>query len=160
MHINFKVKTFIRNKDCLKHLKAAIQNARSHGLKIIHFSLQSNHVHLLVEAQDNSVLTKGMRSLLISFSKRVKEGRIQLERYHLHVLKTLAETKNALHYVLFNEQKHSRAKMIRMDGYSSVDLAMAKIYAKAKKMTLLASKLSPPRLDPGKSYFLKKVMIT
>lgn len=111
VHINFKVKTYIRNKDCLKILSKAIRNGRKMGLRIIHFSLQSNHIHLIIEPTSNDVLTRGMRSLTITFAKRVQKlknltGGIQLERYHLHVLKTLQEARNAVNYVVFNEQKH------------------------------------------------------
>jgi hypothetical protein len=46
-HINFKFNCSIRNKDSLKLLKRSIKNAQKMGLKIIHFSLQSNHIHLI-----------------------------------------------------------------------------------------------------------------
>ena len=68
-HINFKFNCYIKNKDCLKLLKHAIDNARKMGLKIIHFSLQSNHVHLITEAENNDILTRGMRALTITFAK-------------------------------------------------------------------------------------------
>ncbi|WPU66418.1 transposase [Peredibacter starrii] len=109
LHINFKYRTFIKNKYCLKLLKRAIINARAHGLRIIHFSLQSNHVHLIIEAENNDTLTKGMRSLTITFAKGLNKGKVQIERYHLHVLKTIKETKHAVQYVLFNQQKHGAA---------------------------------------------------
>jgi REP element-mobilizing transposase RayT len=81
----------------LKILKRAIKNCRSHGLKVLHFSLQSNHLHLLVEAPNNEILTRAMRSLSVTFSKGIGKGRVQLERYHLHVLRSLKETRNAVH---------------------------------------------------------------
>lgn len=120
LHINFKVRLQIRNKQALSLLKRAIINARGQGLRIIHFSLQSNHVHLIVEAADNALLTKGMRSLTITFAKGLKKGRIQMERYHLHVLKSLKEAHNAVKYVLLNQQKHSGQKVLKLDEYSSL----------------------------------------
>lgn len=120
LHINFKVKASIRNKLCLKILKRAILNGREKGLIISHFSLQSNHVHLIIEARDNKTLTKGMRSLTITFAKNINKGSIQIERYHLHVLKSLNEVKNAVHYVLFNEQKHRNLKRAYVDHFSSL----------------------------------------
>src|SRR5205085_9764688 len=110
----------IRNKSGLRLLKKAIRNARSHGLKVLHYALQSNHVHLLVEATDNRTLTKGMRSLTVTFAKGLQCGKVQIERYHLHVMKTLRETRNALHYVLFNEQKHLKLKTAIINPYSSM----------------------------------------
>lgn len=76
LHINFKFRTQIRNKLCLRLLKKAILNSRSHGLRVIHFSLQHNHVHLIVEAESNSVLTSGMRSLTVTFAKGLKLGKV------------------------------------------------------------------------------------
>lgn len=37
MHINFRYRTSIRNKDSLRLLKRAIVNARRMGLMVIHF---------------------------------------------------------------------------------------------------------------------------
>ena len=120
MHINFRFNTSVRNKEKLRHLKRAIMNARSHGLRIIHFSLQSNHVHFIIEATSNEILTRGMRSLTITFAKALKKGKVQVERYHLHVLRTLRETRNAVLYVLFNQQKHEKGTYSVITEYSSI----------------------------------------
>jgi REP element-mobilizing transposase RayT len=145
-HINFKFKSFIRNKDCLKLLKRSIQNAQKMGLKVIHFSLQSNHVHLITEAENNEVLTKGMRSLTITFSKGLKRGSVQIERYHLHVLKSLREAKHGIMYVLFNEQKHTKKKVSKIDGYTSVlyledGVKLVRNYAIKNRVTLSIEKI-------------------
>lgn len=72
-----------------------IVNARRLGLRVIHFSLQTNHCHLIVEARDNETLTRGMRSLTVTIAKNVGKGKIQMGRYHLHVLRTIAEARKA-----------------------------------------------------------------
>lgn len=161
MHINFKYRKQIKNKKCLFLLKKAIINARSHGLRVIHFSLQSNHVHLIVESDNNEILSRGMRSLTVTFAKGLKAGRVQLERYHLHVLRSLKETRNAVHYVLFNQQKHEKGTYSKVDHYSSLlslkgALELIKIFAVKKKMTILVSKREMWEPDPVKSYFLKQ----
>jgi REP element-mobilizing transposase RayT len=89
LHVNFKYRTRIRHKKGLHILKRAIMKARKKGLRILHYSLQSNHIHLIIEAPDNALMTRGMRSLTITFAKGLRMGRVQLERYHLHVLKTV-----------------------------------------------------------------------
>jgi REP element-mobilizing transposase RayT len=159
LHINFKDQHQIRNKTCLKILKKAIQNARQKGLRIIQYSLQSNHVHLLIEATDNQTLTKGMRSLTITFAKRIQKGRIQFERYHLHVLRSLRETRNALHYVVFNHQKHTQSKILEIDEFTSLTSPkLAREYIKKHGLSLLWKKGNRPGdLDQGKSYFLLKI---
>jgi len=50
----------------------------------------------------------------------MEQGRIQIERYHLHVLKTIQEAKHAIHYVLFNQQKHEKGVYTQINEYSSV----------------------------------------
>lgn len=145
LHINFKYRISVRNKDTLKLLKKSIANARKHGLRILQFSFQSNHIHLIVEATDNRTLTKGMRSLTITFAKGLSKGRMQIERYHLHVLKTIRESKNALQYVLFNQQRHDRGTYSKVDEYSSVlslknGLDLVRKYAKMNRMTISIGK--------------------
>jgi len=161
-HINFKLNLRIKNKDALKLLKRSIQNAQKMGLKVIHFSLQSNHVHLITEAENNKILTKGMRALTITFSKGLKKGRVQLERYHLHVLKTLRETKHAIRYVLFNEQKHSQKTFTKVDGYSSVlylkeGFKLIQNFARKQKISLKVEKTwEEISLPEPSAYFLSR----
>ncbi len=93
LHINFKYKTQIRYQQFLEIFKRAVGNAQKHGMKFIHYSIQSNHIHIIVEVKSNSELSMAMRSLtativkLVQGQKRIK-GSLQLERYHLHVLRT------------------------------------------------------------------------
>lgn len=160
LHINFKYRTQIRNKTCLQILKRAIINSRKMGLRIIHFSLQHNHIHLIVEAENNEILTAGMRSLTITFAKGLNKGKVQLERYHLHVLKTLRETKNAIQYVLFNQQKHEKGSYSKVDGFSSLSqlrnaLELIRNFAKDNRMFLEVVRSDHFELDKGASYLLK-----
>jgi hypothetical protein len=153
LHVNFKYRLNIKNKMSLRFLKRAILHARSKNLKVIHFSLQSNHIHLILEASSNFVLTQGMRALTVTFAKNIKKGSIQLERYHLHVLKTLRETKNAINYVLLNEQKHSRTRRLTADSFSSLQLMsyeFARMLAKENSLSLVWHQPPEPSfLDPS-----------
>lgn len=159
LHINFKFNRHIRNKDALRLLKRAIVRSRRFGLRIIHYSLQTNHIHLIVEADSNEILSKGMRSLTITFAKGLKAGKVQIERYHLHVLKTIQETKNAIHYVLFNKQKHELGICSTIDEYSSV-LSLKngnkwiQEFAVGAKMSLKVRRGEIFELDFPKSFFL------
>jgi REP element-mobilizing transposase RayT len=161
-HINFKFNCRIKNKECLKLLKRSIQNAKKTGLKIIHFSLQSNHVHLITEAEDNKTLTQGMRALTITFAKGLKKGKIQIERYHLHVLKSIKEAKFAIQYVLFNQQKHAKTQFTSINGYSSVvylknAMRLISNFARKKRMRLKVEKIWEEfHLEAPSSYFLLK----
>jgi len=80
--------------------------------RIVHYSVQRNHVHLVVEARGRSGLTRGMRSTNIRIGKRVnaalgrRRGRVIEHRYHARELKTPTEVRNAIRYVLGNYRKH------------------------------------------------------
>lgn len=161
LHINFKFKTYIKNKQSLRILKRAIINARSHGLRILHYSMQSNHIHLIIESVDNEILTRGMRSLTITFAKGLNRGKVQIERYHLHVLRTLRETKNAIQYVLFNQQKHEKGIYSKIDEYSSLlqtehALILIKNFARLHKMTLILEKGEAKYIDRARSYLAQQ----
>jgi len=107
VHINFKYRSYIQTARILEILNIGFQNALKHQFQVTHFALQSNHIHIIAEAKNNETLVRGMRSLTNTIVKRIDKGSLQLERYHLRVLRTPQETSNAVSYVLNNEFKHT-----------------------------------------------------
>ncbi len=78
---------------------------------MVHFSGQGDHVHLLVEADDNRALSEGMQGLSVRLAKALnrmmgRRGIVFADRYHAHVLRTPSEVRNALAYVLLNHRSH------------------------------------------------------
>ena len=126
LHLTLRLKKDLVNLRCgdveLAFETAAIK-AKAFGLRIVHYSLQNNHVHLIVEAGDNDMLARGMRSFGSCFGKAVRKivggkGGVFDGRFHLHVLKNPTEMRNALAYVLQNFSKHSKL-LKHVDRYSS-----------------------------------------
>jgi REP element-mobilizing transposase RayT len=81
------------------------------GFRVVHFSLQSNHLHLLVEARSERELGCGMKAVgsrLARAANRVfrRRGSVLAERYHSRALTTPREVRDALAYVLLNARKH------------------------------------------------------
>jgi hypothetical protein len=81
------------------------------GFRLVHYSLQGNHAHLIVEAQDREAIGRGMKAIgarLALAVNRVTEhsGRVLAERYHMRLLRTPREVRNALRYVLLNASHH------------------------------------------------------
>src|SRR5690349_6253966 len=79
--------------------------------QVVHHSIQSNHLHLIVEAEDRKALTSGMRSLLIRIARALnrlwkRAGSVFADRFHEHELHKPREVRNALVYVLQNLRKH------------------------------------------------------
>lgn len=101
------------------------------GVKVIHFSIQRDHFHMIVEAADRSALSRGMQGLSVRLARRLnrrigRKGRFFADRYHARQLKSPLEVKRALAYVLNNIRRHmaqSGAEPPRdwADPYSSVD---------------------------------------
>lgn len=82
------------------------------GFRLIHFSVQSDHVHLIAEAEDRHSLSRGMQGLSVRFARAVnrqleRKGRLLRDRFHERVLKTPRAALLALRYVLLNARKHA-----------------------------------------------------
>lgn len=87
------------------------ENAKKHQLHVLHFSLQSNHVHLILECVNNKALANGMKSLAGGFGRAIRkcgggEGPVFKGRYHLQLIKKPKQMKSGLAYVLLNQSKH------------------------------------------------------
>jgi REP element-mobilizing transposase RayT len=123
--INKQIVYTLRNKILFKKISRAIVQARAKGLRVIHFSVQRDHIHFLLEAKDKVLLGKSMQAMMISLAKSLKfasktsHKKIFIDRYHVHILKTLAEIRNAKLYILGNALKHGAIKA-QFDPFSSV----------------------------------------
>ncbi len=78
------------------------------------YSVQRDHLHLIVEADDKKALSRGMRGLAIRCALAVnralgRRGALWADRYHAIALRTPRMVRNALVYVLANAAKHLRA---------------------------------------------------
>jgi hypothetical protein len=77
--------------------------------------VQRNHLHLLVEAAGKEALGRGMKAISARVARAVQRafdlrGSVLHGRYHLRVLRTPREVRNALAYVLLNARKHWRER--------------------------------------------------
>ncbi len=84
------------------------------GFRLVHYSLQGNHAHLIVEAQDRDALGRGMMAIGSRLARAVnriakRAGRVLADRYHVRLLPTPTEVRNALRYVLLNARRHAKA---------------------------------------------------
>jgi len=87
------------------------RTARS-WFRLVHFSVQDDHAHLIVEANDRQSLSRGMAGVAIRMARAVnrvlqRRGRLWSCRYHSRALTTPREVRNALVYVIFNLRKHA-----------------------------------------------------
>jgi REP element-mobilizing transposase RayT len=99
------------------------------SFRVVHFSIQRDHIHILVEANDEHALGRGMKSIGARVARAVnrvfkRTGVVLLGRNHVRALRTPREVRNALAYVLLNARKHWRQRHgapppVRIDEASS-----------------------------------------
>jgi hypothetical protein len=131
----------LRQPSVVRQVEDAFRRGRvrasQHPFRLTHYSIQGNHLHALVEAEGPSALGRGMMSVGIRFARAVnralgRKGRVLEDRYHVRVLATPRQVRNALRYVLLNARRHA-AKL------------------RAKRGGRVAPLRGPIRLDPASS---------
>jgi len=107
---------------CLRSLRSqfvaptvlgALRAAYRADFRVVHHSIQANHLHLIVEARTKAALSSGMRGLAVRLARRInrllfRRGQLWVERWHGSELKSPRQVRNALVYVLQNHLKHAR----------------------------------------------------
>ena len=111
----------LRTADAVRCLRAArvfsavrraIAVASHDGFRIIEFSAQDNHLHLLVEAEDRTCLSRGVAGLAMRVARAVnralgRRGAVWTDRFHARAVTTPRAVRHAIVYVL-NRRKHAR----------------------------------------------------
>jgi REP element-mobilizing transposase RayT len=115
VHVTLKLRgglPSLRGRRAYAVLFAAFGSMRERDdFRLVHFSVQSNHLHLLCEARDRRELARAIQSLAIRIAKRLnalwqRAGQLFADRYHDRILRTPREVRNALAYVLNNAIHH------------------------------------------------------
>ena len=106
----------LRTRQCFRVVLSAIGAVRERdGFRVVHFTVQRNHLHLIVEARDAVALARAIQALSIRAARAInrvlgRSGKVFADRYHAHALKTPTEVANAIAYVLGNSQVHAARK--------------------------------------------------
>lgn len=132
-HVTLRIRSglpSLRSRRFLKAFRPSLRRACERGdFRVAHYSVQRNHVHLVVESAGKRALGSGMKAVaarLARTANRVfaRSGAVLHGRYHLRILRTPREVRNALAYVLLSSRKHWRqshgsAPPARLDEASS-----------------------------------------
>jgi REP-associated tyrosine transposase len=119
VHVTLRMQRHVynlRSRRCYAALERAFLAGGSRfGLRLTGFSIQGNHIHMLVEALDHRALSRGIQGLSIRMAKGLnrvmrRRGPVFADRYHGHVLRTPTETARAINYVRENARKHAAAR--------------------------------------------------
>jgi len=98
----------LRRRDCYRAVRDAITaGCDRFGMRVVEYSVQGNHLHLLCEAGDRRALSRGLQGLLLRVARAVnrtlgRTGRVCGDRYRSRPLRIPAEVRHALVYVLQN----------------------------------------------------------
>ena len=118
-HVTLKVRPdlpSLRDSRLVRELERSFAHACDRGdFRLVHYSIQSNHLHLIVEARDVDALGRGMKALGSRLARAVnrvfgRKGRVLLDRFHYVVLRTPTQVRNVLRYVLLNARRHLKRK--------------------------------------------------
>jgi len=133
------------------------------GFRLVHFSVQSNHIHVIAEACDKRALARGMQGLSVRLARAVnrtlsRRGRVFADRYHARALKTPRAAHFALRYVLLNARKHarrvvpgfidSRSSAAWFDGFqrpNELVFGARQVRAEWRATSAVAAPVVPPR---------------
>ena len=96
-------------------LRRAIARASIDRFRVIHFSIQQDHGHFIVEGDEARRARGGMHGLAIRLALAVnralgRRGNVVGDRYHARPLTTPRQMRTSLVYTLLNFRKHLRAR--------------------------------------------------
>jgi REP element-mobilizing transposase RayT len=111
--------------------EATLTTARRENFRIVHLSIQRNHIHLLVEADDKRALASGMQGFQISAAKHLnaaiskgkpgprRRGIVFPDRYHAEIITSPTQARHALNYVMNNWRKHREDRRAPMSSWAT-----------------------------------------
>jgi REP element-mobilizing transposase RayT len=126
----------LRCKDTYLALReATIVSAKREDFRITHMSIQRDHIHLIVEADNKRALSKGVQGFSISAARQINKaitarggdrrtGRVIADRYHARPLTSPRAVRNTIAYCLGNWRHHGEdrapfARTWKVDPFSS-----------------------------------------
>jgi REP element-mobilizing transposase RayT len=116
-----------RQETLFAAFERAVRWTRRADFRIVEFSVQDNHLHLIVEADDKGALASGMKSFSVRANRLFNaamgrgRGRVWGDRYHRRDLTSPRQVRNAIVYCLQNFKKHQNIPTgkLTIDGFSS-----------------------------------------
>jgi REP element-mobilizing transposase RayT len=118
----------LRQRDGYEAIRSALLHfVEGSAFRIVHISIQNNHLHLVVEAANKDALRRGMQSFSIRAARALnrefeRQGKVFAFRYKAKQIKDATYARNVVSYVLNNWRRHGsdkREEGMPFDRYSS-----------------------------------------
>lgn len=115
-HVTLNVRpelTSLRTKRRVQVIRRAFVAAcAGDGFRIIDWSIQGTHLHVIIESDSSAQLSRGMQGFSIRVAKGLnglagRKGPVFRERYHVRVLASPTEVRNCRAYVINNFRRHA-----------------------------------------------------
>ncbi|MFN7971976.1 MAG: transposase [Acidobacteriota bacterium] len=116
VHVTMKVRAdypMLRTARLLPIIERHLAAGRERfGFRLVHYSIQPNHLHIIAEAESERSLARGVKGIAVRISRGLNRalgltGTVFPERHHARSLGSPREVRNALRYVLNNDSKHA-----------------------------------------------------
>src|SRR4051812_9987422 len=116
LHVTVRIRREVwnlRTHRCFRALRRAFERGcERFGVRLVHFSVQGNHMHFIVEGPDAVALGRAMKGLGGRMARalnrvRDRKGPVFAARYHGHLLLSPREAAHAIRYVLENWIRHA-----------------------------------------------------
>ena len=80
-------------------------------MRLAEFAVLGDHLHLIVEADSNSCLSRGLQGLCVRLTRALnralgRAGSVFADRFHSRLLRTPTELVRAIRYVIDNARHH------------------------------------------------------
>ncbi len=154
VHVTLRVADHVwnlRSRRAFRLLEQCLADALGRfGLRIIQFSVMGNHIHLIVEADSNESLSRGMQGLCIRVAKALnrlmdRSGTVFSDHFHSRILRTPTELVNAIAYVLGNHAHHFGTADARYSSAALPAQERDRLLARPKSWLLRVGWLRKPR---------------
>lgn len=101
----------LRREATFPAIHRALAASSTAQFRVTHFTIQADHLHLIVEADEAGLLRRGLQGLAVRVARAVnrvlgRRGKVWGDRYHARALRTPREVRSAIVYVLNNIRKH------------------------------------------------------
>ena len=143
VHVTLRMRDHVwnlRSRRSFRRLRRCFEKARGRfGARLVEFSVQGNHLHLIVEADDNEALSRALQGLCIRIARALNKmmgrtGKVFGDHYHAHLLTSPTALANAISYVLGNAAHHFGGG--GRDPYSSAEPSAREVLAEPRTWLL------------------------
>ena len=161
-HITFKVHRDVpslRTRRLVAELERSWREVRERRrFRLVHYSIQGDHVHMIVEATSARDLACGLKSVVARFARAVnrifrRAGQVLADRCHVHALRTPREVRNAIAYVLLNARRHLAKAGRALPQVASIDPASSGRWFTGWRTAAPASH-DPPAVASARTWLL------